>query len=191
MKLNKVIMMFFLFFIIIITIILIKSIYLSNKIKRNTNYIFSYGSLTNYYVQKILLKSITKLPPKATLMKESGYSRYWFEGKNEGVTLNIVQNDNPKDINGILIELDDEELADFDKYEIEENNHLKIKIDWKFIKSHENYDTSKDLYIYVIKDTLKRANIASKIPNLYAFTVMQGFNRYGEDYLDLFLSNTE
>jgi hypothetical protein len=124
-------------------------------------------------------------------MKESGYSRYWFEGKDNGVTLNIVQDKNPKDINGILIELDDAELADFDRYEVTENKHSKLKIDWKFIKCDETYDTNKDLFIYVIDELPKRANIAEKIPNLYAFTVMQGFRRYGEDYLDLFLKNTE
>jgi hypothetical protein len=187
----------YIYIFIIITVIIIITIItnINNKINisenNKKNYIFAYGSLTNYYVQKVLLKSIKKKPPKATLKKEAGYARYWLEGKNNSVTLNLLQTNYPKDVNGIIIELDDEELEEFDKYEIQENNHIKKKIDWNFIEFNKNYDRNRPLYIYIIDEEPIRADISKKIPNLYAFTVMEGFNRYGQDYLDLFLSNTK
>jgi len=164
---------------------------LQNKIhlKQKKNYIFAYGSLTNYYIQKILLKN-SILYPKAILKKNFGYKRYWLESKVNGVTLGIMPSKTPKDINGILINISDDELKKFDKYEIEESNHTKLKIDWKFIDCEKKYKNS-NLYVYVIINPPKKVDIVKKIPNLYAQTVMQGFLQYGEDYLNLFLKTTK
>jgi hypothetical protein len=162
-----------------------------NNKNKNKVYIFSYGSLTNYYIQKVLLK-INYLPPKATLLKESGYKRMWVEGKENGISLNIIQTNQPKDINGIILELDETDFIKFDKYEVVENNHIRKKISWDYINTaNKEYYLNNDIYVYHIKNTPKSADIVEKMPNLYAMTVMEGFNRYGEDYLNLFLSLTE
>jgi hypothetical protein len=180
---------------IIISLFLITMLFFNfnNKNKnKNKIYIFSYGSLTNYYIQKTLLKKINHLPPKATLLKESGYKRMWVEGKDDGISLNIIQNNDPKDINGIILELDESDFIKFDNYEVAENKHTRKKINWDYINtSNKDYYLNNDIYIYHIENTPKKADITKKMPNLYAMTVMEGFNRYGEDYLNLFLSLTE
>lgn len=181
-------------FIFLILIIFFIFIVINKNVKDNKNkkYIFCYGSLLNYYIQKVLLKNIKSLPPKATLIKESGYKRIWVEGKYNGISLNVIKSNQPKDINGIILELDESDFIKFDKYEISENNHIRKKIDWKYINiKNKKYYENNDLYIYNIENSPKKANIIEKMPNIYAITVMEGFNRYGEDYLDLFLSLTE
>jgi len=191
------------FFFIISALILATLYYLikhlqtnANKYKYNPNknkkYIFSYGSLTNLYIQKVLLKHIKTLPPKAILSKESGYKRMWVEEKNNGVSLGIFKTDNPGDINGIILEFDESQMADIDKYEKARTHHIKEKISWTHVKvANKSAYEKNDLYIYVINEQPHKANIVEKMPNLYAQNVMEGFNRYGEDYLDLFLSTTE
>jgi len=164
-----------------------KSIINSNK---NKKYIFSYGSLLNMYVQKVLLKNIKTLPPKAILSKESGYKRLWIEGSG-GISLGVFQTNNPDDINGVILEFDESKYINFKKYETNETQHYIKKISWDHIKvKNKSAYKNSDLYIYVVKGFPKRASIVEKMPNLYAQTVMDGFNRYGEDYLDLFLSTT-
>jgi hypothetical protein len=159
--------------------------------KQNKNYIFAYGSLLNYYVQKILIKN-NKFWPKATLKKEFGYERYWLHNDNYGLTLGIEQSKTPNDINGILIEISDDELKNFDKYEIEESNHSRLKIDWNDIKCDSKFvNKNYNIYVYVIKEKTSRGSIVKKMPNLYALTVMSGFRRYGNDYLDQFIKSTK
>ena len=163
----------------------------NKKNTKNKNYIFAYGSLLNYYIQKILLKK-TILWPKATLKKEAGYERFWLTNDAYGVTLGILPSKTPKNINGIIMEISDEELKKFDKYEIEESKHIKKKLKWENIDCDEKYkNKNNNLYVYIIDSPPKKIDIVKKVPNLYAQTVMSGFARYGDDYLDLFLKLTK
>lgn len=160
-------------------------------IKTKKNYIFAYGSLLNYYVQKSLIGKAL-IWPKATLKKEFGYERYWFYSKKNGVTLGIIPSKTPKNINGIIIEVSDEELKKIDKYKIEESKHIKIRLNWNDIKCNEKYKNKNDnLFVYIIKNHKEKINITKKMPNLYAMTVMSGFAFYGDNYLNLFLKNTK
>jgi len=166
-----------------------KNKYLTSKNAKN--YIFVYGSLTNFFIQKILLKNVQSLPPKAILVKESGYKRFWIKGKNNEVSLGIFQSELATDINGVLIEIDSDELINFDKYELNENEHIRKKINWDFIHIDNKLNYLKDnLYVYIKEGEPYKINIVENIPNLYMQTVLDGFRRYGDDYLDLFLATT-
>jgi hypothetical protein len=187
---KKIFLIIVFLILLVFSLILIKKIYKKQTDKKNINYVFGYGSLTSIYILKILGLH-NSFPSKATLKKDFGHSRYWVEGKNDGVSLLLIPSNNPKNINGVLLALNDDEFKRCDIYETYENNHVKVEIDWKFIDCDEKYPESK-LFIYLIKgEPPKKANIVTKMPNLYAQTAMEGFLRYGEDYLDTFLDNTE
>jgi len=164
-------------------------------IKKKNNgkiYIFVYGSLINYNIQKLLLEKTKKIWPKAILKKSFGYSRHWIKNSKGGITLGIFKSKQPSDINGILLEVSDNELREIDKYEIYSatSNHRKKSIHPKYITTNVNIQSNDKLYIYMPNFDYKPVDYARHIPDIYINTCMNGFLLYGENYLDQFLKTT-
>lgn len=188
----------FIVFIIVFIVFNLKNIIRLEAMTNNSkninkkNYIFAYGSLTNYNVQKLLLEKTKKRWPIATLKKEFGYSRHWIDNSKGGITLGIFKSKQPSDINGIIIEVSDNDLREIDKYEIYSptSNHIKKRINLKYIKTNINIKPNDNLFVYMPNTIYNQVDYKSYIPNIYVNTCMDGFSLYGEDYLDKFLKTT-
>ncbi len=164
--------------------------------KKDRVFIFGYGSFTNSYIQKFILKNMDAKVHKASLSKNYGFVRKWTEDENGHVNLGIFpynKNTNTniselKDINGVLFEVDAKDFPKIDEYE--NKSHIKKELSWDNIVSDFKYPQNK-LVIYIPKLPYKKVDILKRIPDIYVQTVMDGFSSFGNDYLNKFMDSTD
>ncbi len=164
--------------------------------KKDKVFIYGYGSFTNPYIQKFILKNMDATVHKASLSKNYGFVRKWTEDENGHVNLGIfpydknkIQNINElKDINGVLFEVDIKDFPKIDEYE--KKSHIKKELSWNDIICDFKYPQNK-LIIYIPKLPYKKVDILKRIPDIYVQTVMDGFSSLGNDYLNQFMESTE
>lgn len=167
--------------VVVLIVVLIVLVVLSyNRVKKSRVYLFGYGSLLNPTLQRIFFpdRKPTRYPV-ASLLPSFGMSRWWFQMTEGGLMLGIVPSEQPREINGIVIPVDESDLRRIDVYE--EATHYRQQVPVQHIESAELSPDSV-VYVYLPKTTtLKPASLLQRLPDFYVQTVVDGFAQYGED----------
>ena len=159
-------------------------------------YIFGYGSLVNNESRYLTIKRYTE-PIKVIINSSFGYVRKWNyynEDKNI-IALGLEKENVGNNINGILFDINDNEIALLDKREI---GYEKIIIQPNFINilsKEKLLNTDSIIYTYVPKkDYILVNNIDNVSPNklnqLYLNKCCNGFLSYNYDFYESFVNTT-
>ena len=159
-------------------------------------YIFGYGSLVNNESRFITLKRHID-PIKAIIDSSFGYVRKWnyYNQDKNIIALGLEKNIFGSNINGILFDVYDNEIALLDKREI---GYEKIMIPPNYINvlaKDKLLDIDSIIYTYIPKkDFILFNNIDYMSPNklnqLYLNKCCIGFTSYDYNFYELFINNT-
>jgi hypothetical protein len=149
-------------------------------------YILGYGSLVNDRSRFITLKRNSE-SIMSTIHKDFGYIRKWnYYNKNiNKIALGLEKHINGDYINGIIFNVDDNELKDLDEREI---GYKRIIVPNKFINCNDLVLTEEMcVYTYIPTDKFKIKEINKNRDNLkYLHLCCDGFIQYGEDFYKRF-----
>jgi hypothetical protein len=159
-------------------------------------YIFGYGSLVNNESRFITLKRYTE-PIKVVLDSNFGYIRKWnyYNQEKNIIALGLEKNIVGSNINGILFDVYDDEIAPLDKREI---GYEKITIPPNYINilsKDKILDIDSIIYTYIpTKDYRLYNNIDYVSPNklnkTYINKCCNGFLSYDYNFYESFVNNT-
>jgi len=159
-------------------------------------YIFGYGSLVNNESRFLTLKRHTE-PIKVVLDSNFGYIRKWnyYNQEKNIIALGLEKNIFGSNINGILFDVYDNEIAFLDKREI---GYEKISIPPNYINilsKKKLLDIDSIIYTYIpTKDYRLYNNIDYISPNKLNKTYLNkccvGFSSYNYAFFEYFVNNT-
>ena len=159
-------------------------------------YVFGYGSLVNNESRFITLKRHTN-PIKAIIDNSFGYVRKWnyYNKENNIIALGLEKNIFGSNINGVLFDVNDNEIALLDKREI---GYEKITIPFNFIKvlsKKKLLDTDSVIYTYIPKKDYRIYNnidyiSPNKLNQTYLNKCCIGFLQYDYSFYESFVDNT-
>jgi len=159
-------------------------------------YVFGYGSLVNNESRFITLKRHTN-PIKAIIDNSFGYVRKWnyYNKENNIIALGLEKNIFGSNINGVLFDVYDNEIALLDKREI---GYEKITIPFNFIKvlsKKKLLDTDSIIYTYIPKKDYRLYNnidyiSPNKLNQSYLNKCCIGFLQYDYSFYESFVDNT-
>ncbi len=174
-------------------------------------YIFGYGSIVNIdKLPKFMKRDIYEINYQLSELK--GYKRVWNVAKNNKyvigirkiyrdnktgdwfdgspVFLNIVPSDDCNTpVNGIIVEVDDNDL---DWFDLREEHYYRVNVTDLIVNPPENaviyayVGTDDDIAFYEQEKDLERA----KIPNMYIKMVEEGFKSFGEEEFNKYIEST-
>lgn len=158
-------------------------------------YIFGYGSLVNNESRILTIKRHTE-PIKVIIDSNFGYIRKWNyynEDKNI-IALGLEKQNNSDNINGILFDVYDDEIALLDKREI---GYEKIIIPPNFINilSKDKLQNMDNSIVYTYIPTtdfiIDPNNIKkNKLNEVYLNKCIKGFLSYGYAFYESFINTT-
>ena len=159
-------------------------------------YIFGYGSLVNNESRFLTLKRHTE-PIMVILDSSFGYVRKWnyYNQDKNIIALGLEKNVCGSRINGILFDVNENEIALLDKREI---GYEKIIIPSQFIKilSQKNLiDIDSIIYTYIPKKEYMISNninyiSSNKLNQLYLNKCCNGFLSHNYDFFKSFVNTT-
>lgn len=159
-------------------------------------YIFGYGSLVNNESRFLTLKRHTETI-KVILDNSFGYVRKWnyYNKEKNIVALGLEKHVFGNNINGILFDVNDNDIALLDKREI---GYEKITIPPNFINilsKDKTLNIDSIIYTYIPKkDYILYNNIDCISPNklnqLYLNKCCNGFLSYNYNFYESFVNNT-
>lgn len=154
--------------------------------KYNT-YVFGYGSLLNPTVLRVLFPDRTTLKYPLVNLR-TNYVRSWLETEDGELMLGLVPSQNPTDVNGILIPVNEDELQRLDRYE---STHYRQEISISDFRRDFRRDFRGDEKVYVyLPKTVKAASLLQHLPDFYVQTVVDGFAHYGDQEVTRFFATT-
>lgn len=148
-------------------------------------YIFAYGSLVNSKNRNKSIKISKNNIIPAIISKNFGYVR---STKYPAMGIKKVTR-NKKQINGILVKINQKELEILDKREF---NYYRIKVPSKYIsiyRDNDIFDKTLPIYIYKPKTVFERRS--DNCSKEYLKVVEDGFKEYGNEFYKIYLSTTE
>jgi hypothetical protein len=159
-------------------------------------YIFGYGSLVNNESRFITIKRHT-IPIKVYIDSSFGYVRKWnyYNQEKNIIALGLEKNIFGNNINGILFDVKDNEIAFLDKREI---GYEKITIPKNYINilsKDKILDIDSIIYTYIPKkDYILSNNIdyisQNKLNQVYLNKCCNGFLSYDYNFYESFVNNT-
>ena len=153
-------------------------------------YIFGYGSLVNNRSRFITLKRNSE-SINSTIHKDFGYIRKWnyYNINLNKIALGLEKHINGDYINGIIFNVDDNELTDLDKREI---GYKRMIVPNKYINCIDYILTDEIcVYTYIPIDEFKIKKINKNNDNLlYLHLCCDGFIQHGEDFYKEFNQHT-
>jgi len=159
--------------------------------KRNKEikqYVFGYGSLINPQSRKKSTSSTKAFP-----VKVKGIRRSWsflVDLQNEKATALGASYLKNSVCNGVLIEVSEKQLKDFDKRE-KSVGYKRIRIKNKDIKSLTSFDLQKNSIVWVYVGTkLNIATIKYPILQSYLDVIIIGALKISENFAKEFVKNT-
>lgn len=144
-------------------------------------YIFGYGSLINSESRKLTGQTGDAYPAIVC-----GFNRHWSKVDGSYQISPLVVTSGKGSVNGVLIEIDDQELLEFDKREA---GYHRIKVAVSQIESDTVIDTSAEVWMYV-KDEVAPPCTNAPIMQSYVDTVLAGCLSISTQFAEHFMQST-
>ncbi|MBW3694278.1 gamma-glutamylcyclotransferase [Vibrio sp. T187] len=145
-------------------------------------YIFGYGSLINAASRKLTGQTGQAIPAIA-----HGLVRHWGKIDDSYVLSPLVVNEGDGQVNGVLLEIDDLALAEFDR---REKGYHRIQIDAQQVETEQEFNHEHEIWVYV-KDQPDVPCINSPIMQTYVDTVLAGCLDVSESFAQHFVHHTQ
>lgn len=144
-------------------------------------YIFGYGSLMNS-----ASRQRTGQTGKAIPVIAHGLVRYWGKVNGSYQLSPLVVNQGEGQVNGVLIEVDDKALADFDRREI---GYHRLVIKPNQIETDGEFNSDKAIWVYIKDEPLPPCEDVP-IMQTYVDTVLAGCLEVSEEFALHFVKHT-
>lgn len=146
-----------------------------------TTYIFGYGSLMNSASRQLTGQTSTAIPTIVT-----GFKRYWGKIDSSYTISPLVVDKGEGLVNGVLLQVDDAELAEFD---IRERGYHRVLIPALQIDCDHELEKDAQVWVY-IKDSPEPPCHLSPIVQTYVDTVLAGCLEVSEQFAKQFVEHT-
>lgn len=146
-----------------------------------TDYIFGYGSLMNS-----ASRQLTGQTSEATPAIAHGLCRYWGKVDESYLLAPLVVTKGDGIVNGVLLQLDSEQLSEFDH---RERGYQRIKLDHNALESTLNLSTNDNVWIYITDQAIPPC-IVSPIMQTYVDTVLAGCLEVSDRFAQQFIDHT-
>lgn len=144
-------------------------------------YIFGYGSLMNSASRQLTGNTGQALPAIV-----HGLVRHWGKIDDSYVMSPLVVNPGQGQVNGVLLEIDDAALVEFDR---RERGYQRIALNAEQIETDQVFDSSKPIWVYIKDDHLPPCS-NSPIVQTYVDTVLAGCLEVSESFARHFVEHT-
>ncbi|EOX4458312.1 gamma-glutamylcyclotransferase family protein [Vibrio antiquarius] len=144
-------------------------------------YIFGYGSLINSASRKLTGQTGEAIPVIA-----HGLVRYWGKIDDSYTLSPLVVNQGDGQVNGVLLEVNEEALAEFDR---RERGYHRIQIQPDQIETDANFNQEHSIWVYV-KDEPLPPCVKSPIMQSYVDTVLAGCLEVSHAFAEHFVRHT-
>ncbi|ELC0659305.1 gamma-glutamylcyclotransferase [Vibrio fluvialis] len=144
-------------------------------------YIFGYGSLMNSASRQLTGNTGKALP--ATV---HGLVRYWGKIDDSYVISPLVVNPGEGQVNGVLLEIDEAALAEFDR---RERGYQRIALTAEQIETEAEFDSEREIWVYVTEQHQPPCE-RSPIVQTYVDTVLAGCLEVSEAFARHFVEHT-
>ncbi|WP_158148066.1 gamma-glutamylcyclotransferase family protein [Vibrio fluvialis] len=144
-------------------------------------YIFGYGSLMNSASRQLTGNTGKALP--ATV---HGLIRYWGKIDDSDVISPLVVNPGEGQVNGVLLEIDEAALAEFDR---RERGYQRIALTAEQIETEAEFDSEREIWVYVTEQHQPPCE-RSPIVQTYVDTVLAGCLEVSEAFARHFVEHT-
>ncbi|EGA68177.1 hypothetical protein VISI1226_15591 [Vibrio sinaloensis DSM 21326] len=145
------------------------------------HYIFGYGSLMNS-----ASRQLTGQTSHAITATAHGFKRYWGKVDDSYILSPLVVNRGDGQVNGVLLQVDDQGLIEFDR---RERGYHRVTIGAEQIDS--DYELAKHDQVWVyIKDQPEPPCDLSPIMQTYVDTVLAGCLEISEQFAKQFVEHT-
>ncbi|RTZ15243.1 gamma-glutamylcyclotransferase [Vibrio aquaticus] len=145
------------------------------------NYIFGYGSLMNSASRQLTGQTSPAIPAVA-----HGLKRYWGKVDDSYILSPLVVNKGEGLVNGVLLEVSEAGLKEFD---VRERGYHRITIAINDIDSQFTLSPDDHIWVYV-KDDLEPPCTFSPIMQTYVDTVLAGCLEISEQFAKQFIEHT-
>ncbi len=146
-----------------------------------TTYIFGYGSLINSASRQRTGQTANAIPANV-----KGLIRYWSKIDDSYTLSPLVAAPGDGEVNGVLLAVDDQSLAEFDR---RERGYYRILVEHQRIESRANLDSDDQIWVYVTKAPEPPCNIVP-IMQTYVDTVLSGCLEVSEQFAHQFVKQT-
>lgn len=144
-------------------------------------YIFGYGSLINAASRQRTGQTGQAIPAIA-----HGFVRYWGKIDDSYSLSPLAVRQGEGDVNGVLLEIDDSALIEFDR---RERGYQRIEIQADQIETEQVFKRDETIWIYV-KERLEPPCELSPIMQTYVDTVLAGCLSVSTQFATHFINNT-
>lgn len=144
-------------------------------------YIFGYGSLMNSASRRLTGNTGRALP--ATV---HGLVRYWGKVDDSYAISPLVVNPGEGQVNGVLLEIDECALAEFDR---RERGYQRIALTAEQITTDADFDRRQEIWVYVTEQHQPPCE-RSPIVQTYVDTVLAGCLEVSEAFARHFVEHT-
>ncbi|CAH8183466.1 MULTISPECIES: gamma-glutamylcyclotransferase family protein [Vibrio] len=144
-------------------------------------YIFGYGSLINSASRQLTGQTGQAIPVVA-----HGLVRCWGKIDDSYVLSPLVVNIGQGKVNGVLLEIDEFALAEFDH---RERGYERISISANQIETEHAFNPQLPIWVYV-KDSPQPPCVHSPIVQTYVDTVLAGCLEFSESFAHHFVEHT-
>jgi hypothetical protein len=147
--------------------------------------LFAYGSLLDVTIQDVLLGGAQRKPPAATMSHEAGFVRAWTLNPAGAPSLGIFPHSPGSDVNGVMFDLTEDQFQSFQTYELP--YYEIIELPGRFFSGVQSSST---ILVYRPTFAYTPIDIRKHLPDKYVSAVLDGFRRYGREYVRSFLTQT-
>ncbi len=144
-------------------------------------YIFGYGSLMNSSSRKLTGQTGQAIPVIA-----HGLVRSWGKIDDSYTISPLVVTPGIGEVNGVLLEVSETELAEFD---IRESGYQRVALPQHQIETDYDFDPKKPIWVYVTEEHLHPC-ASSPIVQSYVDTVLCGCLEISESFAQHFVKHT-
>lgn len=144
-------------------------------------YIFGYGSLMNSASRQLTGKTADAIPTTV-----HGFKRYWGKVDDSYILSPLVVDKGEGSVNGVLLKVSEEELAEFD---IRERGYQRVQIAYNQLEHRHQLDQQDKVWVY-IKDNPEPPCDLSPIMQSYIDTVLAGCLEISEQFAHQFIQQT-
>ncbi len=144
-------------------------------------YIFGYGSLMNSSSRKL-----TGQTGKAIPVIAHGLVRSWGKIDDSYTISPLVVNSGEGQVNGVLLEIDDSELPEFDR---RESGYQRVSLPASQIETEHEFDVSRPIWVYITENHQHPCE-NSPIVQSYVDTVLCGCLEVSESFAKHFIAHT-
>ncbi|NRB66409.1 MAG: gamma-glutamylcyclotransferase [Vibrio sp.] len=144
-------------------------------------YIFGYGSLMNSASRQLTGKTAQALPAIV-----HGFKRYWGKVDDSYILSPLVVNKGEGLVNGVLLEISEDELSEFD---VRERGYHRVEVPHSQLECDNPFHANDQVWMY-IKDNPEPPCNLSPIMQTYIDTVLAGCLEISEQFAKQFIEHT-